>query len=343
MDGTKMKRRALALAFILSILVSYAPTVRADILSEKPHYISTQAIFFFKDEYTAKMVVNYTWYGLWANDLERLLNKTGVQNYTEGFLKYVKENVNGPYIGGDMDFYPTHMDIKLHKSVYQNKSKRIDLILTVDLEAKKGAPVEAEGRKGIVYTTREDYSNVSKLFVKELDLLNLTVILPKDYVVSISRPSPNSIYMANISGDLRVVVSWILKSPTVDTRESSGYSGWFFLGLVNHTREEIEALKEIREKITAIREAPLLPLDERSAKKAKELFDLYYKLSTLAPSRAGSNLTYALKLANEIPIYPVSPDVIMASASLGAVILEIAAYLLYKRRSSRKKSKGASS
>ncbi len=332
MNGTKIGKGALVAVLILAILVPMAQASKAEILSEKPHYVSTQATFFFKDEFTAKVVVNYSWYGLWANDLERLLNRTGgEQNYTRNFLKSIKETVKGPYIGGDMEFYPTDLKAEIHRSIYRNKSKRIDLLLTIDLEAKKGAPKESEGRKGIIYTTREDYSNITKLFVKELDLLNLTVILPKNYVVSISRPSPNAIYLANVSKELRVVVSWVLKSPTVDTRESSGYSGWFFLGIVNHTQEEIRMLEQIRRKIAEIRRSPILSLDEEAAKKAKELFDLYYKFSTLAPRRAGSNLTYALKLANEIPIYPVSPDVVVAGMSLGIVVLEVAGYLLYRR------------
>ncbi|GEM_PF-1294468 len=337
MNGTKIGKGVLVAVLILAILVPVAQVSKAEILSEKPHYVSTQATFFFKDEFTARIVVNYTWYGLWANDLERILNKTGgEQNYTKNFIKFVKENIKGPYIGGDMEFYPTSMKAEIHKSTYHNKSKRIDLLLIIDLEAKKGAPKESKGRKGIVYTTREDYSNVSKLFVKELDLLNLTVILPKDYVVSISRPSPNAIYLANVSKELRVVVSWILKSPTVDTRESSGYSGWFFLGVINHTKEEVQALEQIRQKIAEIRKTPTLPLDEETAKKAKELFDLYYKFSTLAPRRVGSNLTYALKLASEIPVYPVSPDIMVAGVSLGTVLLEIAGYLLYRRSLRRK-------
>ncbi len=336
MNGTKIGKGALVAVLILAILVPMAQISKAEILSEKPHYVSTQATFFFKDEFTARIVVNYTWYGLWANDLERILNKTGEQNYTENFLKYVKEKVKGPYIGGDIEFYPTDLKAEIHKSIYRNKSKRIDLLLTIDLEAKKGAPKESEGRKGIIYTTREDYSNITKLFVKELDLLNLTVILPKNYVVSISRPSPNAIYLANVSKELRVVVSWVLKSPTVDTRESSGYSGWFFLGIVNHTQEEVQILEQIRRKIAEIRRSPTLSLDEEAAKKAKELFDLYYKFSTLAPRRVDSNLTYALKLANEIPIYPVSPDVVVAGVSLGIVMLEIVGYLLYRRSLRRK-------
>ncbi len=331
MNGTKIGRIMLVTVLALAILVPMAPISKAEILSEKPHYVSTQATFFFKDEFTARILVNYTWYGLWANDLERLLNRTGEQNYTKKFLEYVKDTVKGPYIGGDMEFYPTDLKAEIRKSIYRNKSKRIDLLLTIDLEAKKGAPKESEGRKGIIYTTREDYSNITKLFVKELDLLNLTVILPKDYVVSISRPSPNAIYLANVSKELRVVVSWVLKSPTVDTRESSGYSGWFFLGIVNHTQEEVQILEQIRQRIAEIRKAPTLSLDEVAAKKAKELFDLYYKFSTLAPRRVNSNITYALKLANEIPIYPVSPDVVVAGVSLGVVVLEIAGYLLYRR------------
>ncbi len=336
MNGTKIGKGALVAVLILAILVPMAQISKAEILSEKPHYVSTQATFFFKDEFTARIVVNYTWYGLWANDLERILNKTGEQNYTENFLKYVKEKVKGPYIGGDIEFYPTDLKAEIHKSIYRNKSKRIDLLLTIDLEAKKGAPKESEGRKGIIYTTREDYSNITKLFVKELDLLNLTVILPKNYVVSISRPSPNAIYLANVSKELRVVVSWVLKSPTVDTRESSGYSGWFFLGIVNHTQEEVQILEQIRRKIAEIRRSPTLSLDEEAAKKAKELFDLYYKFSTLAPRRVDSNLTYALKLANEIPIYPVSPDIVVAGVSLGIVMLGVAGYLLYRRSLRRK-------
>ncbi len=336
MNGTKIGKGALVAVLTLMTFVSMAQISRAEILSEKPHYVSTQATFFFKDEFTARVVVNYTWYGLWANDFERLLNKTGEQNYTGSFLKSVKETVKGPYIGGDIEFYPTDMKAEIHKSIYHNKSKRIDLLLTIDLEAKRGAPKESEGRKGIIYTTREDYSNITKLFVKDLDLLNLTVILPKNYVVSISRPSPNAIYLANVSKELRVIVSWVLKSPTVDTRESSGYSGWFFLGIVNHTQEEVRTLEQIRRKIADIRRSPTLSLNEEAAKKAKELFDLYYKFSTLAPRRVGSNLTYALKLANEIPIYPVSPDVIVAGVSLGIVMLEIAGYLLYRRSLRRK-------
>ncbi|MDK2372214.1 MAG: hypothetical protein QI197_02415 [Candidatus Korarchaeota archaeon] len=337
MNGTKIGKGALVVSLMLAILIPIAHISEAEILSEKPHYVSTQATFFFKDEFTAKVVVNYSWYGLWANDLERLLNQTGgEQNYTKNFLKSIKGTVKGPYIGGDMEFYPTDLKAEIHRSIYRNKSKRIDLLLTMDLEAKKGAPKESEGRKGIIYTTREDYSNITKLFVKELDLLNLTVILPKNYVVSISRPSPNAIYLANMSKELRVVVSWVLKSPTVDTRESSGYSGWFFLGIVNHTQEEVRMLEQIRRKIAEIRRSSTLSLDEEAAKKAKELFDLYYKFSTLAPRRVGSNLTYALKLANEIPIYPVSPDAVVAGVSLGIVMLEMASYLLYRRSLRRK-------
>ena len=338
MNGTKIGKNALVAILALVIFVQMAQVSKAEILSEKPHYVSTQATFFFEDEFTARVVVNYSWYGLWANDLEKLLNRMGEQNYTRGFLEDVRSKVGeGPYIGGDIEFYPTDMKAEIHRSSYRNKSKRIDLVLTIDLEAKKGAPKESKGRKGIIYTTREDYSNITKIFVKELDLLNLTVILPENYVVSISRPSPNSIYLANISKELRVVVSWVLKSPTVDTRESSGYSGWFFLGIINHTQEEVRVLEQIRRKITELRKAPVLSLDEATARKAKELFDLYYKFSTLAPRRVKSNLTYALKLANEIPVYPVSPELVVAGVSLGIVLLEIAGYVLYRKALERRK------
>ncbi|RLG41937.1 MAG: hypothetical protein DRN78_03675, partial [Thermoproteota archaeon] len=163
-------------------------------------------------------------------------------------------------------------------------------------------------------------------------LLNLTVILPKNYVVSISRPRPSSIYLANVSGDLRVVVSWMLKSPTVDTREASGYSGWFFLGIVNHTKEEVEALEQIRRKVSKIRKAGSLNIDESTVQKVQELFELYYKLSTLAPRRVDKNITYALKLANEIPEDSTSPALIIAGSASGLMILELVAYLLYRRR-----------
>lgn len=337
MNDSRIIKIAMAAALLLLIVPAMAPSGSADLLSEKPHYISTQVTFFFKTEDVAELKVNYTWYGLWANDLERLLNRTGEENYTRGFLDYVKKTLKGPFIGGDMEFYPTSMKVDLERSTYKNESKRIDLILLVQLEAKKGAPTVSEGRKGVVYTTREDYTNVTRLFVKELDLLNMTVILPKDYVVSIARPSPNAIYLTNISGEIRVAVSWMLKSPTVDTRESSGYSGWFFLGVVNHTKEEVEALSKLRQKIAEIRRTSSLAMDDVTAEKAKRLFELYYGLSTLAPRRVDGNISYALELANEIALYPVNPEIIVSSVSLGAVVLEVVGYLLYRRRIGRRK------
>ncbi|MCD6244311.1 MAG: hypothetical protein J7J65_03635 [Candidatus Korarchaeota archaeon] len=333
MNGSCIARIALASLLLVLLLPLIIPETRADILSEKPHYVSTDVMIFFKTEDTAEVRINFTWYGLWANDLERALNKTGEENYTREFINYVKRVVQGPFIGGDMEFYPKKMDARIEKRLYYNTTRRIDLVFTAELEAVKGAPTVSAGRKGIVYSTREDVSNLSKLYVKGLDLLNLTVILPKNYVVSISRPRPSSIYLANVSGDLRVVVSWMLKSPTVDTREASGYSGWFFLGIVNHTKEEVEALKQIRRKVSEIRKAGSLNIDESTVQKVQELFELYYKLSTLAPKRVDKNITYALKLANEISIYPASPELIVAGSSIGIMILELVAYLLYRRRS----------
>ncbi len=335
MNGSRINSIILITVFIM-LLLSTTTLSNADILSEKPHYVSTQVTFFFKTEYSAELKVNYSWYGLWANDLERLLNRTGEKNYTKGFLSYVNKTVKGPFIGGDMEFYPTSIKAKIVKSTYKNISKRIDLILTAELEARKGSPRVSDGRKGVVYSTREDYSNVSKLFVKELDLLNMTVILPKGYVVSIARPSPNLIYPINISKEMRIAVSWLLKSPTVDTRESSGYSGWFFLGVVNHTKSEIDALNRLRNKIAQIRKSRSLSMDERTANRTKELFELYYELSTLAPERVHGNLSYALKLADEIPVSPISSGILIASISLIITVLEIAGYFIYRRRLKRK-------
>ncbi len=336
MNGSRINNILLVAILFTLLLSTLAPFYSsADILSEKPHYISTQVVFFFKTEDSAELKVNYSWYGLWANDLERLLNKIGEENYTRGFISKVNKTVNGPFIGGDMEFYPTSIKARIVKSTYKNISKRIDLILTAELEARKGSPRVSGGRKGIVYSTREDYSNVSKLFVKELDLLNMTVILPKDYVVSIARPSPNLIYPVKVSNETRIAVSWLLKSPTVDTRESSGYSGWFFLGVVNHTRSEIEMLDELRNKITEIRKSGSLTMDERVANNTKKLFELYYELSTLAPNRVNGNLSYALKLAKEIPISPISSEMLIASASIAITILEIVGYFVHRRRFGR--------
>ncbi len=336
MNGSRTNGLLLA-AILLSLLL---PTLtlysNARILSEKPHYVSTQVIFFFKTEDSAELKVNYSWYGIWANDLDRLLNKTGEENYTRGFLSYVNRTVKGPFIGGDIEFYPTSIKARIVKSTYKNISKRIDLILTAELEAKKGSPKVSGEREGIVYSTREDYSNVSKLFVKELDLLNMTVILPKGYVVSIVRPSPNLIYPTKISNEKRIAVSWLLKSPTVDTRESSEHSGWFFLGVVNHTKSEIEALDKLRSKIAEIRKSGSLAMDKRVANKTKKIFELYYELSTLDPSRVDGNLSYALKLADEIPVSPVSSRILIAGISIIITILEIVGYFIYRRRLRRK-------
>jgi len=329
----KVKGMIIASIIIMTLL---APLIvaNADILSDKPYYITTELRVFFHTESRATLTLNYSWYGMMANDIENLLSKYpgGEENYTKGFINYVKENVDGPFIAGDFEFYPNKMEAKISREREGNYTKRVSLTLTVELEARKGAPKISEGRKGIIYSTREDMCNLSKIYVKEVDLLNVSVVLPKDYVISIVRPTPNSIYTVNSSDGIRVVASWIIRNPSVDTRGTAGYSGWFFIGAANLTRDEVEKINSLRKSISDLRRQALIPLDERGKAKARELFDLFYLFSTRAPYSLNKDLSYALSLANEIPKLPVSLDTIVLIISALIVIAEIAFYLLRTRR-----------
>jgi hypothetical protein len=320
----------------LAIMMLLAPLIsaNADILSDKPYYITTELRVFFQTESKATLTLNYSWYGMMANDIENLLSKYpgGEENYTKGFINHVKENVNGPFIAGDFEFYPTKMEAKITREREGNYTKRVSLTLTVELEAKKGAPKISEGRKGIIYSTREDMCNLSKIYVREVDLLNVSVVLPKDYVISIVRPTPNSVYTVNSSDGMRVVASWIIRNPLVDTRGATGYSGWFFIGVVNLTKEEAEKINSLRKSISDLRKQALIPLDESGKAKARELFDLFYLYSTRAPYSISKSLDYALSLANEIPKLPVSLDSIVLILSAVIVIVEIALYVVRIRR-----------
>jgi len=320
----------------LALMTLLAPLILADadILSDKPYYITTELRVFFQTESKATLILNYSWYGMMANDIENLLSKYpgGEENYTKGFIDYVKNNVNGPFIAGDFEFYPTKMEAKISREKEGNYTKRVSLTLTVELEAMKGAPKISQGRKGIIYSTREDMCNLSKIYVKEVDLLNVSVVLPKDYVISVVRPTPNSVYTVNSSDGMRVVASWIIRNPLVDTRGTTGYSGWFFIGAVNLTKDEVEKLNSLRRSISDLRKQALIPLDESGKAKARELFDLFYWYSTRAPYSLNRSLDYALSLANGIPKLPVSLDTIVLIISALIVIAEIVFYFVRTRR-----------
>ncbi|MDW8035465.1 MAG: hypothetical protein RMI85_03310, partial [Candidatus Korarchaeum sp.] len=280
----RIGRTSMVSLVILLISVSHI-FAAADILSDKPYYILTELTIFFQSESKATLILNYSWYGMMATDIEDLLSKYpgGETNYTQGFLDYVSRNVEGPFIAGDFELYPSKMEAKISREREGNYTKRVSLTLIAELDAKKGAPRSSKDRKGVIYSTREDLCNLSKIYVREVDLLNVTVILPKDYVISLVRPTPNSIYTINSSDGIRVVASWVIRNPVVDTRGSAGYSGWFHIGAVNLTKEELEVLRSMRSSIAEIRKQAFLPLDEEGKRKAKELFDLFYKFSIMAP------------------------------------------------------------
>lgn len=325
--------RMLVISSLIFLLLASPLTVRADILSDKPYYILTELTVFFHTESRATMVLNYSWFGMMANDIESMLSKFpgGEENYTKGFIDYVRREVEGPFIAGDFEFYPTKMEAKITRERTGNYTRRVSLTLTAELDAKKGAPRISEDRKGVIYSTREDECNLSKIYLREVDLLNVTVILPKDYVVSRVRPTPNSIYTVNSTEGMRVAISWVIRNPVVDARGSTGYSGWFYIGAVNLTRDEVEKLSSLRREIADLRKQ-FVPLDESGKAKAVELFDLFYTLTTKAPYTLSKNLSYALKLANELPKLPMSPDSIVLIVSAIAVACEIAFYLIYRRR-----------
>lgn len=322
----------LSAVLLMSIPQGYAS---ADILSEKPYYILTELTLFFQSESRATLILNYSWYGMMANDIESLLSKYpgGEANYTRGFLEYVNRSVEGPFIAGDFELYPSKMEAKISREREANYTKRVSLTLIADLYARRGAPkVSSDGRKGIIYSTREDLCNLSRIYIREVDLLNVTVVLPRDYVIALVRPTPNSIYTVNSTDGIRVVASWLIRNPVVDTRGTAGYGGWFHIGVVSLTEEEKEMLKSLRSSIADIRRQALIPLDEGGKEKARELFDLFYKFSTRAPYDVGSNMSYALRLAGEIPKLPMSFDTVVLIASALVVIAEVAFYLIRGRR-----------
>lgn len=329
-----MKRAERALVTLSLVLLISAPhgLAAADILSDKPYYMLRELTLFFHSESKATLTLNYSWYGMMATDLEDMLSKYpgGEANYTRGFLDYVRGRVEGPFIAGDFEFYPSKMEARISREKEGNFTKRISLILTAELDAKKGAP-RISDRKGIIYSTREDLCNLSKIYFGEVDLLNVTVILPKDYVVSLVRPTPNSIYTVNSTDGIRVVVSWVIRNPVVDTRGSSGYSGWFHIGVVNLTKEELEMLGSLRNSVAEIRKQAFIPLDEEGKRKARELFDLFYQFSTRAPYDVDKNMSYALRIASEIPKLPFSLDTLTLVASAAIVMAEIAFYLIRVR------------
>ncbi|MEM0268496.1 MAG: hypothetical protein QXH90_04000 [Candidatus Korarchaeum sp.] len=327
-----MKCAGVTLASLVILLTSVPLGVTAaDILSDKPYYILTELTVLFRSESRATLILNYSWYGMMATDIDSLISKLGEANYTQGFLDYVRRSVEGPFIAGDFEFYPSKMEAKVSREREGNYTRRVSLTLIAELDAKKGAPRISRDRKGIIYSTREDLCNLSKVYVREVDLLNVTVILPKDYVISLVRPTPNSIYTINSTDGMRVVASWVIRNPAVDTRGSAGYSGWFHIGVVNLTREELEMLSSLRSSIVDIRRQ-FVPLDEGGKGKVGELFDLFYKFSTRAPYDVGKDMSYALKLANEIPKLPVGFDAIVLMASAVIVAIEIAFYLTMRKR-----------
>lgn len=321
---------------LLAILLASIPNgvAAADMLSDKPYYMLTELKVFFYSESKATLILNYSWYGMMATDIEELISKYpgGENNYTRGFLDYVKSNVEGPFIAGSFDFYPSKMEAKITRERERNYTKRVSLVLVAELDAKKGAVKVSEHRKGVIYSTREDLCNLSKVYVREVDLLNVTVVLPRDYVIKLVRPTPNSIYTINSTDGVRVVASWVIRNPVVDARGFTGYSGWFHIGAVSLTDEEVRTLKSMRVSAAEIRRQAFMPLDEEGRRKAKEFFNLFYEFSTRAPYDVDGNMSYALRLAGEIPKLPLSLDAVVLMVSAAIVAVEIAFYVLYTRR-----------
>lgn len=326
-------RKAIMFSSFVILLLAASVNTEADILSDKPYYIKTDVIVSFHTESKATLLLNYSWYGMMANDVESMLARYpgGEENYTKGFIEYVKREVQGPYLAGDFEFYPTEMEAKIEREREGNYTKRVSLVLTAELDAKRGAPRLSEGRTGLIYSTREDMCNLSKIYMKEVDLMNVTVILPRGYVLSRVRPTPNSIYTINSTDGIRVAISWVIRNPVVDTRGSAGYSGWFYIGAVNLTKDEVDKLNSLRNAVADLRKQFVM-IDESGGVKAMELFDLFYVLSTRAPYTVSKNLSYALALANELPRLPISPDTIVLIASALAVACEVVLYFIYVKR-----------
>ena len=334
MKATKFSRTLTAI--VLSTLMTLTLIhVSAQPLKEKEHYLKADVTYFFTDERHAVLRINFSWYGVWAQNMARLLERMGEENYTNQFLRRVSEVIgNGTFIGGDLRFYAKSMDAEVKRFEEGNATQRVDLVFTAELEAKEGRIIESGGRKGIVYSTRSDYSNVTKLYVEEMDLLNVTVVLPKGYVVSLVRPIPNVIFRTNVNGEERVAVQWALENPTVDTREV-GYTGWFFLGVVTLTDEEIKILGEVKDKVRQLVEGGVL-LSKDDTSKAAELFYLYNLFSTRSPKEVqeetGKDLKYLLNLARSVNPLPLSPEVLALLVSALLVVVEVSAYLMYVKR-----------
>ncbi len=335
-----MRKIALvALATIMATLIvaSEVWMVKGAIITEKPYYTKADVIVFFTTEDTAKMSIKFSLYGVQANDIEKLINKTGEANYTKSIIENIKKVVgNSPYIGGSYEFYPIKESARIVKEILDKEKglKRIDLIYEVDLRAKRGAPTEREGRKGIIYSTREDYTNISFFYVgRQVDLLNLTVILPPTFVVSYVRPNPSLVYPLNVSGDLRAIISWLIRDPLVDKREQS-YTGWFHIGIHNLTSSELDKVSSIYREMVQMKKANLVLADESRLSKLEKFFSMGYKSLVYSPQKLGYEPDAALKLVKEAGIGAVNWDVnlFIPLIAVIATAVEVIAYLHFRKK-----------
>ncbi len=336
MDGRTLRFILMTILAIV-IVASQIDHLNGAIITEKPYYTKADVYVIFPTEDTAKLTIKFSIYGVQANDIEALINKTGEENYTKSIIDNLKRVVGrAPYIGGSYKFYPIKEDVKIVKKILDKEKelKRIDLIYKADLRAREGAPQERGGRRGLIYSTRDDYTNLSLFYaLRQLDLLNLTVVLPPAYVISYVRPRPSLLYPVNMSGELRVASSWIIRDPLVDRREHS-YTGWFHFGIHNLTVEEVKKIEEIYRKMIELKKANAILADKDKLKEVSRFYDMGYNLLIHSPEKLGYGPDDALKLIREASIQPLSFDanLILPAIALLITAAEVGVYLYFKRK-----------
>ncbi len=336
MNG-KTLRFILMTILAMAIVASQVDQLNGAIITEKPYYTKADVYVIFPTEDTAKLTIKFSIYGAQANDIEALINKTGEENYTKSIVDNLKRVVGkAPYIGGSYKFYPVKEHAKIVKEFIDKEKglKRIDLIYEADLRAKEGAPQEKGGRRGLIYSTRDDYTNLSLFYaIRQLDLLNLTVVLPPTYVISYVRPRPSLLYPVNMSGELRVASSWIIRDPLVDRREYS-YSGWFHFGIHNLTADEVKKIEEIYRKMIELKRTKAILADKSKLKEVGKFYDMGYNLLINSPEKLDYSIDDALKLIREAGVQPLSFDVnlILPAIALLITAAEVAIYLYLRRK-----------
>ncbi len=338
MNGRTLKF-LLVTILAMTIVASQMLMLRGAIITEKPYYTKADVYVIFPTEDTAKLTIKFSIYGAQANDIEALINKTGEENYTKSIMENLKKVVGkAPYIGGTYKFYPVKEQAKIVKKIVDKEKglKRIDLIYEADLRAKEGVPQEKGGRKGLIYSTRDDYTNLSLFYAsRQLDLLNLTVVLPPTYVISYVRPVPSLLYPVNMSGELRVATSWIIRDPMVDRREYA-YSGWFHFGIHNLTAEEVEKIKEIYRKMAELKKSEAILADEDKLKDLSRFYSMGYNLLIHSPEKLKYTPDDALKLLEKSGIQPMNFDInlVIPLIAVALTLAEVGVYL-YLRKSKR--------